>query len=58
MAAPVGSPIAVDLVGRGADLVVCPLAPPGFAAVSQWYDTFDQLSDAEVLDALARARLP
>jgi len=58
MAAPVGSPIAVDLVGREADLVVCPLAPPRFSAVSQWYERFDQLSDAEVLDALARARLP
>ena len=56
MAAPVGSPIAVELVGGQADLVVCPLAPPGFSAVSQWYRSFDQVSDAEVLDALAQAR--
>ena len=58
MAAPVGSPIGVDLVRREADLVVCPLAPPGFRAVSEWYTTFDQLTDADVLDALARARQP
>jgi predicted phosphoribosyltransferase len=58
LAAPVGSPIAVELVGREADLVVCPLAPPGVSAVSQWYLSFDQLSDAAVLDALARAHRP
>jgi predicted phosphoribosyltransferase len=56
VAVPVGSTQAVDLVGREADLVVCPLVPRGFYAVSTWYRTFDQLSDEDVIDALARFR--
>ncbi len=56
MAAPVGSAQAVALLEDAADLVVCPLTPHGFSAVSLWYRTFDQLSDAEVIDALTAAR--
>lgn len=56
LAVPVGSPQAVRALSRAADLVVCPLAPRGFAAVSGWYDDFDQVSDAEVAAALAPFR--
>ena len=35
-----------------ADEVVCVIAPPEFHAVGQWYDHFDQTSDAEVAAAL------
>lgn len=55
VAAPVGSRQAVQLLQRSADLVVCPLVPRDFSAVSQWYRFFDQVSDAEVADILARA---
>jgi predicted phosphoribosyltransferase len=36
-----------------ADEVVCLSTPSPFAAAGQWYARFDQVSDDEVLDALA-----
>ncbi|GAA1801340.1 phosphoribosyltransferase [Planosporangium flavigriseum] len=48
VAAPVGSPFAVDQLLEVADEVVCPVQPPDFDAVSCWYEDFDQVSDAEV----------
>lgn len=53
LAAPVGAPDAVRLIREVADKVVCPLTPPGFGAVSRYYDRFDQVSDAEVVSHLA-----
>jgi putative phosphoribosyl transferase len=52
LAVPVGAPEAVALVGRDADEVVCPVRPPGFGAVSEWYLDFAQVSDDEVRRAL------
>lgn len=53
VAIPVASRQAAAAVGRRADRVVCPLTPSDFYAVSQWYRRFEQISDAEVIDALA-----
>jgi predicted phosphoribosyltransferase len=52
VAVPVGSEPAVEWVGRDA-IVVCPLVPPDFVAVSRAYHEFPQVSDAEVIDLLA-----
>lgn len=43
---------------RGADAVVCLLAPPDFAAVGVYYVDFAQTSDEEVLDLVRRPRDP
>jgi putative phosphoribosyl transferase len=37
---------------RIADEVLCLESPEPFTAVGLWYDRFDQLSDAEVIDLL------
>ncbi|MCD6048093.1 MAG: phosphoribosyl transferase [Gammaproteobacteria bacterium] len=37
------------------DQIVCPYTPEPFYAVGQWYETFDQTSDEEVLHLLAEA---
>ncbi len=55
VAVPVGAPQTCELVAREADELVCPLQPPGFAAVGAWYDRFDQVSDAEVRAILTAA---
>jgi predicted phosphoribosyltransferase len=54
VAVPVGSTEAVALLRAEADEVVCPLVPPGFGAVSRYYDDFPQTSDEEVSELLAR----
>ncbi|HEU4562578.1 MAG TPA: phosphoribosyltransferase [Longimicrobium sp.] len=38
------------------DDIVCPLTPTPFHAVGMWYVNFDQTTDDEVRDLLARAR--
>ncbi len=55
MAAPVGAPDTVGLLEREADEVICPLAPPRFHAVGQYYRAFGQTGDEEVQDLLAQA---
>ncbi|MEU5539647.1 phosphoribosyltransferase family protein [Streptomyces sp. NPDC020362] len=52
LAVPVGAPDSLDLLAAEADLVVCPHRPAAFSAVGQWYDDFEQLTDADVLDVL------
>jgi putative phosphoribosyl transferase len=52
-AAPVGSRQAVDAVSRMAE-VICPLIPAPFIAVGLHYETFEQVSDDEVIALLAR----
>ncbi|KOV69356.1 phosphoribosyltransferase [Streptomyces sp. MMG1121] len=52
LAVPVGAPDSVDLLAGEADTVLCPHRPVGFAAVGQWYEDFEQLTDAQVLAAL------
>jgi putative phosphoribosyl transferase len=55
LAAPVGAPDTVGTLAEldGIDAVVCPLAPVGFIAVGQYYRHFGQVSDDEVVAALA-----
>jgi predicted phosphoribosyltransferase len=55
-AVPVASPEAVRLVGEHADEVVCLDTPRRFHAVGQFYASFPQLEDAEVIALLSAAR--
>jgi predicted phosphoribosyltransferase len=55
LAVPVGSPEAVDLLRAEADDVICLYQPARFMAVGLWYEDFQQLSDADVLEALHAA---
>ena len=55
VAAPVGAPDTVGRLGQEADEVICPLAPPRFHAVGQYYRVFGQTEDDEVQDLLAQA---
>lgn len=55
MAAPVGARDALARVSEVADDVVVLVTPHRFAAVSQWYDWFDQTSDDEVVALLSSA---
>jgi putative phosphoribosyl transferase len=56
VAVPVGAVPAVEQLRQVADEVVCPLAPPDFSAVSSFYDRFDQVDDATVVNLLDSAR--
>jgi len=56
VAVPVGAPDTVASLAKEADEIVCPLTPPRFQAVGQWYSHFEQTTDEEVRDLLARAR--
>jgi putative phosphoribosyl transferase len=49
VAVPVGAASSVDRLRSEADEVVCPLIPVPFGAVSRFYASFRQVSDAEVL---------
>jgi len=48
IAVPVGPPEMIELLGKEADEVVCLESDPGFWAVGQYYDNFDQVSDQDV----------
>jgi predicted phosphoribosyltransferase len=53
---PVGSPATLRLLEREADAVVCPLAPPFFTSIGEWYEEFPQLSDDAVRRLLEGCR--
>lgn len=53
LAVPVGSRQAIRRLRSVSDRVVCLETPVLFVAVGQWYEHFEQTSDAEVVDALA-----
>jgi putative phosphoribosyl transferase len=53
VAVPVGAADSLRQLRAEADEVVCPLAPEVFGAVSRFYDSFPQTSDAEVTRVLA-----
>ena len=57
LAVPVGSAAAVESLEQEADEVVCPVVPRMFQAVGQWYATFGQTSDEEVMELLAAHRV-
>jgi predicted phosphoribosyltransferase len=52
---PVGAADTCIALEPEVDELVCPLQPPGFRAVGQWYRHFDQTTDDEVIDLLAQA---
>jgi putative phosphoribosyl transferase len=56
VAVPVAAPDAVERIERVADRVVALRTPMFFGSVGQWYDRFDQTSDAEVTWLLQAAR--
>ena len=57
VAVPVGSHTACEALRGEADRVICLAAPEHFHAVGEFYLRFDQVSDAEVTDLLARAHV-
>jgi putative phosphoribosyl transferase len=54
-AVPVGPPSAVADLTLEVDVMVCPLQPRWFRAVGEWYETFGQTSDREVVATLSRS---
>jgi predicted phosphoribosyltransferase len=55
-AVPVGPPETCEALRAVADAVVCAITPEPFFAVGRWYESFDQTTDEEVQQLLARAR--
>lgn len=55
VAVPVVDDSIQPLLAREADSVVAVLKPIRLEAVGEWYDSFEQTSDAEVIDLLHRA---
>ena len=58
LAVPVAPPETLTELAEEADEIVCLHRPCRFFAVGQFYRSFSQLEDQEVLDLLNRARLP
>jgi putative phosphoribosyl transferase len=56
LAVPVAPAATVAELRSEADQVICLSAPSDFFAVGQWYERFDQVSDEEVIEALAGSR--
>jgi putative phosphoribosyl transferase len=54
LAVPACAPATVGRLSAAADDVVCALTPQNFAAVGQWYENFDQITDGEVVEILQR----
>jgi predicted phosphoribosyltransferase len=52
LAVPVASPEAFNQVTTHADQVVSLLTPRNFSAVGEWYETFDQTDNEEVIELL------
>ena len=55
VAVPVGAAETCGELRQEADEVVCARTPEPFYAVGQWYQQFDQTTDEEVRELLARA---
>ncbi|MGH7057298.1 MAG: phosphoribosyltransferase [Acetobacteraceae bacterium] len=56
LAVPVAPPATIRRLKQEADAIVCLVKPRLFAAVGQYYESFPQLDDEEVLSLLAAAR--
>jgi predicted phosphoribosyltransferase len=56
LAVPVSPPDTAESMAAEVDELVCLHTPPGFMAVGQWYQVFDQTSDEEVMQILERHR--
>jgi predicted phosphoribosyltransferase len=55
LALPVAPPDTVALLAARVDRLLCLASPPQFSSVGQWYECFEQVSDEEVQEMLARA---
>ncbi len=55
LAVPVAAPSSAIAMQAEADLVVVLAAPPAFRAVGEWYQSFGQLTDADVVRLLTAA---
>lgn len=55
VAVPVAPSSTAEELSADCDEVVCPLLPLDFMAVGQWYERFDQTTDAEVRELMSRA---
>lgn len=55
LAVPVGAPDSVESLKQECDLLLCPLQPPFFGAVGNFYEDFGQTEDEEVLALLREA---
>ena len=55
-AVPVGAGESVRQIAGQVDAMVCPLQPRSFRAVGEWYESFTQTTDAEVIAELEAAR--
>lgn len=55
LAVPVAPAATVRALGEFADEIVCVLVPPGFRAVGEWYASFAEVGDDEVVAELAGA---
>ena len=58
VAAPVGSPQAVEMLAADAGECICALIPRRFGSVGRWYDDFEPVSDDEVRALLAAGGAP
>jgi len=56
LAVPVAAQDSIAVLRREADVVVCPLVPAQFGAVSQFYADFRQVGDAVVIRLMAAGR--
>jgi putative phosphoribosyl transferase len=56
LAVPVAPTASIRRLRADADRIVVLATPEPFLAVGEWYDRFDQTSDAEVIASLARVR--
>jgi len=57
VAVPVAANTTCEEIETIADKIVCPLRPKLFYAVGAWYDHFDQTTDDEVRELLAKANI-
>ncbi len=55
LAVPVAAPPSASAMLREADTVVALVLPESFRSVGEWYETFGQLTDADVLELLGRS---
>lgn len=55
LAVPVAAPASMAALCDEADDLIALAAPASFRAVGEWYSTFPQLTDSDVLDLLGRA---
>lgn len=56
VAVPVASISTIKEIEAEVDQVICPLQPQHLLSVGYWYDNFTQISDAEVLNTLAKIK--